>query len=517
MIQAQPRSEDNPFAASRAMFERLCGRMEGAEAFAMTHADLERVLKADGRDLLCQLLQDHLDLRGVREHEAPRLRVVGDDGIERPHQRDAELGLTSVLGKVIVPRIGYSQRGATSRFPTDAALNLPRDPFSLGVRYVVALTVANSSYEESVAHIEATTGTHVAKRQAENLAYAAAADFDAFYTQRRVPEVSETSSLLVMSCDGKGIVVRVEDLRPATRKKAEQRTRKLKTRLTRGEKKHAKRMATVAAVYTVAPHHRTPDDVLADLTHETPPAKRRRPRPEGKRVWAGLKPPPAEVIREMFDEAERRDPEHCKRWVVVVDGNKDQLALIQAEAERRGISITIVLDFIHVLQYLWGASTAFHDETTPEREEWVLSRLGEILRGKAVDVAAGMRRSATLRGLDAKTREPVDDCAGYLLSYQRYLRYDQYLRDGLPIASGVIEGTCRHLVNDRMDLTGAHWSLEGAEAVLRLRALKASGDFDDYWSFHELREFDRNHAARYEGPVPLPNHPPSRPSLRVVK
>lgn len=517
MIQAQPRSEDNPFAASRAAFDRLCGRMQGAEAFAMNHADLERVLQSDGRDLLRQLLQDHLDLRGVREQEAPRLRVVGDDGMRRPHHRDATRGLTTVVGEVTVPRIGYSGRGATSRFPMDAALNLPRDPFSLGVRYVVALTVANSSYEESVAHIEATTGTHVAKRQAEKLAHAAAVDFDPFYAQRRVPEAGETSSLLVMSCDGKGVVVQLEDLRPATRKKAEQRTRKLKTRLTRGEKKYAKRMATVAAVYTVAPHHRTPEDVLADLTHDTPPAKRRRPRPEHKRVWASLKNPPAEVIREMFDEAERRDPEHRKRWMVVVDGNKEQLALIQQEAARREISITIVLDFIHVLQYLWAASTAFHDETAPEREDWVLLRLTEILRGKAVDVAAGMRRSATLRNLDAKARLSVDDCADYLLKYKQYLRYDQYLRDGLPIASGVIEGTCRHLVNDRMDLTGAHWSLEGAEAVLRLRAIKASGDFEDYWSFHELREFGRNHAARYQGPVPLPNRPPSRPSLRIVK
>jgi hypothetical protein len=517
MIQAQPRSEDNPFATSRAAFDRLCGRMESAEAFAMTHSDLERVLKTDGRDLLRQLLQDHLDLRGVREQEAPRLHVVGDDGIGRPHQRDATKGLATVVGDVTVPRIGYSARGATSRFPMDAALNLPRDPFSLGVRYVVALTVANSSYDESVAHIEATTGTHVAKRQAEMLAHAAAADFDAFYAQRRVTEPSEASSLLVLSCDGKGIVVRVEDLRPATRKKAEQRTRKLKTRLTRGEKKYAKRMATVAAVYTVAPHRRTPDDVLADLTHETPPEKRRRPHPEGKRVWAGLKPTSAVVVREMFDEAERRDPDHRRQWVVVVDGNKDQLALIRAEAERRGIDITIVLDFIHVLQYLWAASTAFHDEVAPEREEWVLTRLGDILHGKAVDVAAGIRRSATLRELDQKTRGPVDDCAAYLLAYKQYLHYDQYLLGGLPIASGVIEGTCRHLVNDRMDLTGAHWSLEGAEAVLRLRALKASGDFEDYWTFHERCEFERNHAARYQGPVPLQDRPAVRPSLRMVK
>ncbi len=91
-----------------------------------------------------------------------------------------------------------------------------------------------------------------------------------------------------------------------------------------------------------------------------------------------------------------------------------------------------------------------------------------------------MRRSATLRGLATKTRKPVDDCANYLLKYSPFLHYDDYLAAGFPIASGVIEGACRHLVKDGMDVTGARWSLAGAEAVLHLRALRSSGDFDEY-------------------------------------
>src|SRR5262249_50315561 len=81
--------------------------------------------------------------------------------------------------------------------------------------------------------------------------------------------------------------------------------------------------------------------------------------------------------------------------------------------------------------------------------------------------------------------ERVDDCADYLLHYSPYLQYDKALAEGVPIATGVIEGTCRHLVEDRMNLTGARWRLTGAEAVLRLRALRSSNDFDAYWKFHE--------------------------------
>lgn len=515
-IQAQPVPVDNSFARSREMFERVCEQLRRPDAFAMTHTGLETVLATDGREILRLLLQDHLDLRGAHERAAPHLSVVGDDGVERPHHRDAQRVLRTLVGDVTVPRIGYSQRGETSRFPMDAALNLPNDPFSLGVRHVVALAAARNSFEAAVASVETTTHTHVAKRQGETLARAAAVDFEAFYEQREAP-APLPSSLLVLSSDGKGIVVRVEDLRPATRKAALARKPRLKTRLTRGEKKHAKRMAMVTAVYTVAPHVRTADDIVADLLHETPPEKRRRPHAEQKRVWATIEQEAAAAIGKLFDEGEQRDPRHEMRWVAVVDGNLDQLALIQAEAARRGVSMTIVLDFIHVLQYLWGASTAFHEETASEREEWVLSRLSAVLRGKAVDVAAGMRRSATLRDLAENIRAPVDKCADYLLDYKAYLHYDEYLRAGLPIASGVIEGACRHLINDRLGITGAHWSLLGAEAILKLRALNSSGDLAEYWAFHEACEYERNHAARYRGNVPLPNRPKTRPTLRLVK
>lgn len=118
----------------------------------------------------------------------------------------------------------------------------------------------------------------------------------------------------------------------------------------------------------------------------------------------------------------------------------------------------------------------------------------------------------------------MDECADYLLHYKPFLKYDEALAAGLPIATGVIEGACRHLVKDRMNVTGARWSLHGGEAVLRLRALRSSGDFDDYWQFHEIREYERNHAALYadqQVPAVIPPKQPSprrrQPSLKLVK
>ena len=133
-------------------------------------------------------------------------------------------------------------------------------------------------------------------------------------------------------------------------------------------------------------------------------------------------------------------------------------------------------------------------------------------------MAGGIRRSATLRGLEGKKREAVDDCADYLLNKAPYLHYDWYLSKGLPIATGVIEGACRYLIKDRMDITGARWGLAGAEAVLRLRALQTNGDFDAYWHFHEQQEFSRNHAARYSDDKVVPiSNPDVRRKLRLVR
>jgi hypothetical protein len=254
-------------------------------------------------------------------------------------------------------------------------------------------------------------------------------------------------------------------------------------------------MASVAAVYTIEPFVRAPEEVLPP--DGKVPEEPARPRPQHKRVWASLEHTPEEVITAMFDEAEHRDPQHRKTWVAVVDGNLTQLDCLHKLARQRKVDLQILVDFIHVAQYVWQAALALYPVDPKQQDAWVRIRLLEILRGKAGYVAGGMRRSATLRLMEAAGRKAVDECADYLLNYASYLRYHTALAAGLPIASGVVEGACRHLVNDRMNLTGARWSLQGAEAVLRLRALRSSGDFDDYWGFHEIREYERNHAARY--------------------
>ncbi len=138
----------------------------------------------------------------------------------------------------------------------------------------------------------------------------------------------------------------------------------------------------------------------------------------------------------------------------------------------------MICDFVHVLEYAWKAAWSFFDKGDPDAETWVAGQAVKILEGKAAQVAAGIRRRATTFGYSPAEREGADACAGYLTAKKPYLDYATALAKGWPIATGVIEGACRHLVKDRMDITGARWGLDGAEAILKLRALIANGDFE---------------------------------------
>lgn len=496
------------WTAARMKFDELCRRLGADATLAMSHSEVEAVLQADGFEVLRLLFQDHLALRAAREVrlEEP---VVGSDGTKRAHVREQARDLETLFGTVEVTRLGYGRPGEDSLHPLDAELNLPPERYSLGLRRRLAVAASAGSFDAAVASVATTTAASLPKRQAEQLARRAAVDFEAFYNAR--PEIAaKPGKLLAMSLDGKGIVMRAADLTAHTAKKARTSRHKLQKRLSPGEKRNRKRMATVAAVYTVDPFKRKP----ADIARPPKAAERKRPpRPVGKRVWASLERSTKQVVAEMFDEAFRQDPTGSKPWVCLTDGNPTQIRLVKQLAAAAKVKLVIVLDIIHVLEYLWKAVTAFHPASSTAAEAWVTERLERILEGKSSQVAAGMRRSATCRKLAKTARAAVDRCCNYLLKLRDYLLYDLYLKAGYPIGTGVIEGACRHLIKDRMDVTGARWSLAGAEAILKLRALKSSGDFDAYWAFHEAKERERNHDSHYANNL-VPFKRPERPELR---
>ncbi|HZJ08708.1 MAG TPA: ISKra4 family transposase, partial [Trueperaceae bacterium] len=448
-----------------------------------------------GRALLRQLMQDHLDLRAVREQRLYAVRdaeQVTHACVEADHQRH----LATVFGDVQVARLAYRARGAQNLYPGDAVLNLPPERHSHGLRRLAAVEAARGSYDDSVEAITRASGQQLGKRQVEQLAQRAAVDFDAFYATRQ-PPAGSSSDVLVLSCDGKGVVMRPGALRPPTAAKAAAATSKLASRLSRGEKRNRKRMAELGAVYDATPAARSPDDIMAAGGQQH---TERAPGPviDNKWLTASIVTDAAGVVAQIFDEAERRDPAHARTWVALVDGNNHQINRITAEARQRDVPVTILIDFVHVIEYLWKAAWCFHDEGDRAVEAWVANKARAVLAGKATRVAGAIRRQATTTAaLSANRRVGADVCATYLTNKAPHLDYPTALASGWPIATGVIEGACRHIVADRLDITGARWGLAGAEAILKLRALRSNGDFDEYFRFHLAQERRRNHETRH--------------------
>jgi hypothetical protein len=478
------------FARSREAFAQIEGWLSGPEAAGLGLAGLEEGLAARFREIERRLLQDHLSALAAAE---PRLaEVTGPDGVVR---RRAERGRTrtvaSVFGPVVVSRIAYRAPGVAAVHRLDAELGLPPGKHSPGLARMTAAEAVRGALEQACAQVRDRTGCKLGTRQAQQLVRAAACDFGSFYAARPAP-LAWPGEVLVLSCDGKGIRMRPGELRPEAARKAARSAPEQDGRLSQGEVRTRRRMAEAGAVYVITPAPRATGDIVGPGP--------RHPGPEARHKWltASVAADCAAVVAAVFAEADRRDPAHERTWIALADGNKDQIARISAEAAARGITVTIIVDLIHVTEHLWDAAWCLFPKASPGAGGWVRARTAQILDGGpagAAAVAAALRAAAAGLG---KTRAKIAArTAGYLQAKAPYLDYPRALAAGWPIATGVIEGACRHLVKDRMDITGARWGVQTAEAILKLRALHANGDFDAYWTWHLQREHERNHPPSY--------------------
>lgn len=469
-------------------------------------AELERLLHTQGLELLRLLLEARLNI--VTE-SPPQSAPVNALNQALTHQRNKPRQLTTLFGDITLQRQGraYFEHGVV--YPCDAHLNLPNLQYSYEVQKQLTSIATEVSFEAAQARLKEQTAAHVPLRQTKVIVQEAVADVEAF--GKRPVEDENTTDPLVMSYDHTGVVMREEDLKAATAERAQKnKTQRLnKTRFNRGQPHGHKRMACVAGIYSQKPTPRTAQDVVYGLkgaelvlgTAAKPPPILDKPR--NKRVQASLKKTTTQVMEDTFRQAQQRDPTLARDWIALMDGSLDLARNVKAQAAALGKEVTLILDFIHVLQYLWRAADALYGSTSEETEPWVLERLLKILQGQVSQVAAGIRSSATKREISGTAREKLDECANYMLSHKEMMKYDKYLAAGWPIATGVIEGTCRHLVKDRMDLTGARWRLSSAEAVLQVRALRINEQWEEYWKFHEERCKQQRFAGLYlNGAIP---------------
>ncbi len=441
--------------------------------------ELERESERRGREICRLALQAHLDARGHGD-VGPALVLDDADGpVRLSHKRLHTRRVVTIFGEVTVTRTGYGSRGQPSIHPLDAELCLPARSYSYEICRRLTKAAVCGPFAEAISVIAEMTGVRLPMRSAEAIVADAAADFDDFYANRagKTPGPRE---ILVGAIDCKGIPM----VKPEPAAKVVRRTK--------GQKAAKKKMATVAAVYSQRPRLRTAKEVLDSLftSPETPASDRKpRVRPTAKRVWASLTTDKDSFIADVRAEMTRRDPRHRRTWVMVTDGER----ALQRRVARDFHGVTLVLDLLHVMEKLWKAAYVFHPENSPEARTFVYQRAERILSGQVSQVVKGLRQMATKHHLTGEKAKVVRDVTGYYYANRDRMRYDEYLKNGWPIASGSVEGACKNLVRVRFERSGMRWTPEMAEPMLQMRATYLSEDFDDYWQFHVEQEQLRLH------------------------
>jgi hypothetical protein len=399
----------------------------------------------------------------------------------------------SIFGELVISRVVYGTREGQKieRVPLDERLGLPEGDFSYVLEDWGQRLCLKESFAEAGQSLEMLLGLRLGTRALEQMNRAVAGDAPSFQDSLEPPPACEEGPLVVVTADGKGVPMRRPEEEDGPRPHH---------RRTKGEKANKKRMACVGAVYSIDPFVRRAEDIIDEVLRDK--KSKERPRPQHKHVWAELTrefedEPPVTAKEGLFchltDELTARNLGHDRPVICLMDGER---ALWDAQAVYFPEAVG-VLDLFHVLERLWAVAHCFHKEGSDESKEFVEQRLRDLLQGRVGYVIRGLRRRLKAEKLSGVRRKVVASALEYLGNNKEHMRYDEYLARGYPIGSGVAEGACRHLVKDRMEQTGMRWTVEGAQAMLHVRALYLN---DQWEEFHEHR-VEREQARLYTRPA----------------
>jgi hypothetical protein len=480
-IVAQAPSQSKSDRVEEMIGQLRCFVREAAAQGRGAH-EVERELFRRLLQLGLLLLQEFFARLGPGD-EGAQVAVAGRGWLKRSAALQARR-YQSIFGELVLKRWVYS-RGAKQRVeyvPVDARAKLPAGKWSYVLQDWAQQLAVEGSFGYVRQVLQRLLGLEVAVASLEQMNRALSEAVAGFWEAQPAAPVAQPAALVVLSADGKGV--------PMRRPPASVAPAPALAPTPRGPTPGRKQMALVGAVYTVAPFVRTPREVLEALfaPGPAPPAagRARRPVPAHKRVRAVLSEAPpgqpghsAQVIFPwLLREARARDPRRQPRWVVLMDG---QPALWEALAAHLGAQPRVeILDLLHAAGYLWQAVHLFHHSGSAKAQQLMKLCLLALLEGKAQTLMLYLAEQARSAGLSAADQAQLASISAYFHRHRDRLHYDQYLARGYPIASGVIEGACRHVINDRLERTGMNWTRPGAQAMLALRCVAINEQWEDF-------------------------------------
>jgi hypothetical protein len=400
--------------------------------------------------------------------------TVDGQGHRCPYVRDRDCAYRSIFGAIPISRAYYQAAGLPGVFPLDGDLNLPDRGYSYVVQEFSSRLAVKMSYEDAREILSSFFPVKVPIRSLESILGDVCDEVDQFYEDRPAPQGCPAAVVTVATVDKKGIVIRKPNA-------GQNRPRSVPGN---PDKPGKKKMATVISTYMTERHIRTLDDIVREVSDRK--SCDSRPTSRDKMTWGSLTHASEKTVARLKKAVDQRLPQG-NELVCILDGERSLWALVYAYFP----TAFFVLDLFHVLEHLGKAALLFHDEESPQAGQFVAERLRMLLQGKAGRMIGGLKQMLTKHELSSAARHSLNQVIGYLERNRKHLRYEICLARGYPIGSGVIEGACRNLINDRLELTGMSWTLQGAESVMRLRAVHINKDWDVFWTHRRKAERQR--------------------------
>ena len=453
----------------RAEFEQLLDFVTGEQARTAKADSIERGLFKMLLSLGAKLLQLFFVMRSETCSRQP---VQSQSGQELPYHRDSGRVYFSIFNKVFIERPYFYKQGVGPQIPLDAELGLGEDSYSDLLREVTEhLAVYHVYGGKNNDFLERLFGFRLSTRALQQNVAEDAESVEAYYTQKPPPTPESEAEILVVQADGKGIPMVLEEKNEAV---------EAQVRLGKGQKHGRKKEAIVTTIYTIKAALRTPSEVIASFFAENQPEKKLKKdvKPQNKHIWATLDGKDVALSR-LTKQVALREGAHIQYRVALCDGCE----ALQSRIVLQFQGFILILDFVHANEYLWAAANSLLGETSQLRLEWVKSRTLQILSGQTTQVIAELRLIAKNKKTKAAQRKQLAKTANYFERNLPYMDYPTYLSNGYPIATGVVEGACRHFVKDRFELSGMRWLQAGAENLLRLRAVAENEDWDAYYLY----------------------------------
>jgi len=399
-------------------------------------------------------------------------------------------GYLSLFGRLDFTRPSFHSNQRGLLYLVDEHLDIPRVLWSYNIQELVSSNSTQTNFRESVQTMNSLLGLGLNGTSSERSINHLGQTVDAYYSQKRI-EKPLGPVFFCASFDGKG----VPKIKPIDKTKSRETKR-----LNKGEKRGIKQMATVGVISHFEPKPREIGDVIKGLMeYKTSKSKEES---EHSRVKTNDNRWHQDIHRRAFLADQDKSIDYGisriksmishpqSRIVVPIDagiGLEDKVLLSLKKYGLADKLAAIILDIIHVSEYVWDCANAVLGEGSNLRTDWVREMLEDLLNSKTKQVIEDLKKIVAKTDLSKNKKEKIQKAITYFTNHQHKMDYKTYIEKGYPVSSALVESNCKHLVKDRMELSGMRWSSNGAQNMMDMRAVKLNGDLPHFINFIERK------------------------------